>query len=102
MASAPMGTGAPVKMRACRFPERVSVRPECEPWKRRQAGGPCRHRTRPGVITVLTHEDAPDRYFSTARHEMYTDDPDDTLVLDPVIRHIDQRVAAVIAESEGC
>lgn len=55
----------------------------------------------PGVIAVLTHEDAPDCHFSTARHEMYTDDPDDTLVLDPVIRHIGQRVAAVIAETEA-
>ena len=33
---------------------------------------------------------------------MYTDDPDDTLVLDPVIRHIGQRVAAVARrKSEG-
>jgi putative selenate reductase molybdopterin-binding subunit len=54
----------------------------------------------PGVTAVLTHADAPPRFFSTARHEMYTDDPDDTLVLDPVIRHVEQRVAAVVAESE--
>jgi putative selenate reductase molybdopterin-binding subunit len=55
----------------------------------------------PGVAAVLTHLDAPARHFSTARHEMYTDDPDDTLVLDPVIRHVGQRVAAVVAESEA-
>jgi putative selenate reductase molybdopterin-binding subunit len=55
----------------------------------------------PGVLAVLTHADAPPRYFSTARHEMYTDDPDDTLVLDPIVRHIGQRVAAVVAESEA-
>lgn len=58
-------------------------------------------RALPGVATVLTYLDAPPRHFSTARHEMYTDDPDDTLVLDRVIRHIGQRVAAVVAESEA-
>ncbi|TSJ63926.1 molybdopterin-dependent oxidoreductase [Starkeya sp. 3C] len=58
-------------------------------------------RALPGVVAVLTHEDAPDRHFSSARHEHTTDDPDDTRVLDPVIRHIGQRVAAVVAESEA-
>lgn len=55
----------------------------------------------PGVVAVLTHEDAPNRHFSSARHHHDTDDVDDTRVLDDVVRHIGQRVAAVIAESEA-
>ncbi|MDO9353101.1 MAG: molybdopterin-dependent oxidoreductase, partial [Solirubrobacteraceae bacterium] len=53
----------------------------------------------PGVHLVLTHEDAPDLLFSTARHTNRLEDPDDTLVLDPVVRFIGQRVAAVVADS---
>ncbi len=55
----------------------------------------------PGVHTVLTHRDAPPVAFSTARHHDRLDDPDDTLVLDDVVRFRGQRVAAVVAESIG-
>jgi putative selenate reductase molybdopterin-binding subunit len=54
-----------------------------------------------GVHMVLTSEDAPDLLFSTARHEKAWMDPDDTLVLDQVVRFIGQKIAAVVAESEA-
>ena len=53
----------------------------------------------PGVHAVLTHADSPATLFSTARHEDRLDDPDDTLVLDSVVRFRGQRVAAVAADT---
>jgi CO/xanthine dehydrogenase Mo-binding subunit/aerobic-type carbon monoxide dehydrogenase small subunit (CoxS/CutS family) len=55
----------------------------------------------PGVRAVLTHQDAPARRYSSGRHQTSTDDPDDTRVLDDVVRHVGQRVAAVVADSEA-
>jgi putative selenate reductase molybdopterin-binding subunit len=55
----------------------------------------------PGVHAVLTHEDAPDAPYSTARHEKAWMDPDDTRMLDTVVRFIGQRVAAVVANTEA-
>src|ERR1700712_6168 len=55
----------------------------------------------PGVHAVLTHQDTPEKLFSTARHEVVEMDPDDTRVLDDIVRFAGQKVAAVIAESEG-
>ena len=54
-----------------------------------------------GVIDVLTHHDVSDMLYSTGRHENRLDDPDDTRILDPVLRFRGQRVAVVIAETVG-
>jgi CO/xanthine dehydrogenase Mo-binding subunit/aerobic-type carbon monoxide dehydrogenase small subunit (CoxS/CutS family) len=53
----------------------------------------------PGVHLVLTHLDSPGVAFSVARHESRADDPEDTYVLDDVVRFVGQRVAAVVADS---
>lgn len=53
----------------------------------------------PGVRLVLTSADSPDRVYSTARHDQRTDDPDDTRLIDTVMRFKGQRVAVVVGDT---
>ncbi|OBK18973.1 molybdopterin-dependent oxidoreductase, partial [Mycobacterium asiaticum] len=61
----------------------------------------------PGVHRVYTWEDVPRKRFTTAIHTDHLVDPDDTYILDNVMRFVGQRVVAVLADSigaaeEGC
>jgi putative selenate reductase molybdopterin-binding subunit len=53
----------------------------------------------PGVRLVLTPDNTPTVPFSTARHENRLDDPDDSVILDRVVRFRGQRMAAVVADT---
>jgi CO/xanthine dehydrogenase Mo-binding subunit/aerobic-type carbon monoxide dehydrogenase small subunit (CoxS/CutS family) len=55
----------------------------------------------PGVHRVYTWEDVPQKRFNTAIHTDHLVDPDDTRILDNVMRFVGQRVVAVVADSVG-
>jgi len=53
----------------------------------------------PGVHRVYSWQDVPRKRFTTAIHTDHLVDPDDTFILDNVVRFVGQRVVAVLADT---
>ena len=53
----------------------------------------------PGVVTVLTHENCPDHVYTTAGQGFPEPSPHDQRMFSRKVRHVGDRVAAVLAET---
>jgi putative selenate reductase molybdopterin-binding subunit len=54
----------------------------------------------PGVVAIVTHENCPDILYSPAGQGFPEPSPYDFRMFSPVVRHVGDRVAAVVAEDE--
>ncbi|MFQ6610914.1 MAG: aldehyde oxidase, partial [Fidelibacterota bacterium] len=53
----------------------------------------------PGVVAIMTHKDFRPHYYTTAGQGYPEPSPRDTMVLNPVVRFVGDKVAVIAAES---